>query len=96
MIQFYVAARAISIKLDGEYALFDTVKATLKLQSSASVGSISAASLPRSNSSQSITEDTSSSKIETLFLQSAFKFAKEAGIQELLDQIDEARIKYLS
>ena len=92
MIKFSVAARAISIKLDGEYNLFDNIKSNLRLQSSTS-----AASLPRSNSSQSITEETTSNtKIETLLLQSAFKFAKEAGIQELLDQIDEARTKYLS
>ena len=92
MIKFSVAARAISIKLDGEYNLLDNIKSNLRLQSSTS-----AASLPRSNSSQSITEETTSNtKIETLLLQSAFKFAKEAGIQELLDQIDEARTKYLS
>ena len=90
MIKFSVAARAISIKLDGEYNLFDTIKSNLRLQSSTSAGS-----LPRSNSSQSITEETTP-KIETLLLQSAFKFAKEAGIQELLEQIDEARTKYLS
>jgi hypothetical protein len=82
--------------LDREYDLFDTIKSTLKLQSSASAGSILASSLPRSNSSQSITEEASSSGIETLLLQSAFKLAKEAGIQELLEQEDEARVKYLS
>lgn len=91
-----LAARAVSVKLDSEYDLFDTIKATLRLQSSASAGSISASSLPRSNSSQSISEEASSPKIETLILQSAFKFAKEAGIQELLEQVNEARIKYFS
>ena len=56
--------------------------------------------MSRSNSNQSVTvvveEGTSSNpKIETLLLQAAFKSAKEGGIQELLDQNEEARSKYL-
>ena len=92
----FLASRAVSTKLDREYELFDNIKATLRLQSSASAGSISASSLSRSNSSQNITEEALSTRIELLLLQAAFKFAKEGGIQELLEQEEEARSKYLT
>lgn len=53
-------------------------------------------SFSRSNSSQNITEELQcNSKIETLFLQAAFKTAKEGGIQELLDQSEDAQSNYL-
>lgn len=53
--------------------------------------------MSRSNSNQSISlEETSLPKIESLLLQSAFRFAKEGGIQELLEQQEEARSKYLT
>ena len=92
----FLASRAVSTKLDREYELFDNIKATLRLQSSASAGSISASSLSRSNSSQNITEEALSTRIELLLHQAAFKFAKEGGIQELLEQEEEARSKYLT
>ena len=93
--------RALSTKLDREYDIFDTIKTSLKLQPSASGGSISTSipvpsSISRSNSSQNLNEDGSNTKIEILLLKYVFKCAKEGGIQELLEQEDEARSKYLS
>lgn len=96
-----VVARAISAKLDREYDIFDTIKTSLRLQPSGSGGSLSTSflvpySLSRSNSSQNVTEEGQIPKIEALLLKTVFKCAKEGGIQELLEQDEEARSKYLS
>ena len=81
-----VAARMVSAKLDREYELFDTIKSSFRSGASAS-------SLSRSSSSQSVTEEVI--RIENLLLNAAFRSAKEGGIQELLEQYDEARSNYL-
>ena len=57
-------------------------------------------SLSRSSSSQNIAIDNSIyesnlPKIEYLLFQSAYESAKEGGVQELLEQIDEAQTKYI-
>ena len=89
----HVAARLVSAKLDKEYDLFDVIKAPFRLQSSSN----SASSLSRSSSSQSVLEEIGQNgvRIESLLLNAAFRSAKEGGIQELLEQHEEARSKYL-
>ena len=79
--------------MDREYELFDSIKTSFRLHSSTN----SASSLSRSGSSQSVFEDVSGNVVqfETLLLNAAFRSAKDGGIQELLEQQEEARSKYL-
>lgn len=91
MLKISLATRAVSGKLDREYDLFDTIKSSFRLNSSTS--------LSRSSSSQSVIDaqdlNLTTIKCETLLLNAAFRSAKDGGIQELLEQNEDARSKYL-
>lgn len=96
--------------MDREYEVFDSIKVNFKSllfqsssQSKSNSNSTCSSSLTRSNSNSIDNENKNNAnsisnqiRIEDLLLQAACRSAKEGGIQELLDNLEEANSKYLS